>query len=126
MTALHSSGHGIDVRSLSVAVFRSCLERNLSVEDAIGGDSRAAGLPGRDRALLANILLTGFRHKGEIEAVLKGLLDRPLPRKSGSAMDILFLGVAQLLFLQMPPHAVIDLSRAAQGGYSRTVHARGS
>ncbi len=115
MTALHSSGHGIDVRSLSVAVFRSCLERNLSVEDAIGGDSRAAALPGRDRALLANILLTGFRHKGEIEAVLKGLLDRPLPRKSGSAMDILFLGVAQLLFLQMPAHAVIDLSvRAAK------------
>jgi 16S rRNA (cytosine967-C5)-methyltransferase len=110
MTALPSSGHVTDVRSLSVAVYRNCLERNVSVEDAIGGDPRAAGLPARDRALLANILLTGFRHKGEIEAVLKGLLDRPLPRKSGSAMDILFLGVAQLLFLKMPAHAVIDLS----------------
>lgn len=115
MTALPSSGHVTDVRSLSVAVYRNCLERNGSVEDAIVGDPRTAVLPSRDRALLANILLTGFRHKGEIEAVLKKLLDRPLPRKSGSAMDILFLAVAQLLFLKMPAHAVIDLSvRAAK------------
>lgn len=104
-----------EVRSLAVHLFRICRERRITVEDAIDGDPHTALLAGRDKALLASILLTGFRHKGEIEAVLNGVLERPLPRKSGPVMDILVLGVAQLLFLRMPAHAVIDLSvRAAK------------
>lgn len=103
------------VRTLAATLFRTCLDRKITVEDAIESDTRAGKLASRDRALLASILLTAFRHRGEIEAVLKGLLDKPLPRKSGPAGDILFLGVAQLLFLQMPAHAVIDQSvRAAK------------
>lgn len=64
----------------------------------------------RDRALLSTLLLTVFRHRGEIDAILARLLDRPLPRKSGATREILVLGVAQLLFLGMAPHAVIDLA----------------
>jgi 16S rRNA (cytosine967-C5)-methyltransferase len=115
MTDPSSAAPGADVRSIAVALYRSCLDRKITVEEAVEGDTRARKLPARDRALLANILLTCFRHKGESEAVLNRLLDKPLPRKSGATMDILILGVAQLLFLDMPPHAVIDLSvRAAK------------
>jgi 16S rRNA (cytosine967-C5)-methyltransferase len=115
MTDPSSAAPGADVRSIAVALYRSCLDRKITVEEAVEGDTRARKLPARDRALLANILLTCFRHKGESEAVLNRLLDKPLPRKSGATMDILVLGVAQLLFLDMPPHAVIDLSvRAAK------------
>jgi 16S rRNA (cytosine967-C5)-methyltransferase len=115
MTDPSSAAPGADVRSIAVALYRSCLDRKITVEEAVEGDTRARNLPARDRALLANILLTCFRHKGESEAVLNRLLDKPLPRKSGATMDILILGVAQLLFLDMPPHAVIDLSvRAAK------------
>jgi 16S rRNA (cytosine967-C5)-methyltransferase len=35
---------------------------------------------------------------------------KPLPRKSGAAHLILLAATAQLLFLDTPAHAVIDLS----------------
>jgi 16S rRNA (cytosine967-C5)-methyltransferase len=125
MTEGASRPQGPDVRTLAVILFRACRERRISVEEAIEGERQATGLPLRDRALLASILLTTFRHLGEIEAVLRRLLDKPLPRKSGPAQDILILGVAQLLFLQMPAHAVIDLSVRAAKADRNALHFSG-
>jgi 16S rRNA (cytosine967-C5)-methyltransferase len=119
------AGPGADVRSLAVLLYRICHERRITVEDAIEGDPRATKLDPRDRGLLASILLTSFRHKGEIESVLQKHLTRHLPRKSGPIMDILVLGVAQLLFLRMPAHAVIDLSARAAKEDRNALHFSG-
>ena len=125
MNNLSSDAQVADARTLAAKLFRACLDRQVTVEDIIDKDSRAGTLSFRDRALLASILLTGFRHLGEIEAVLKKLLDKPLPRKSGPAADILALGVAQLLFLDMPAHAVIDLSVRAAKADRNALHFSG-
>lgn len=104
------SAQGLEVRHLAPHLLRSCLDRKVTVEDAISGSRDAQALEPRDRALLSSMLLTAFRHGGEIDAILARLVDRPLPRKSGTTREILVLGVAQLLFLGMAPHAVIDLA----------------
>lgn len=115
------AAQGPEVRALAVTLFRTCLSRKITVEEAMDGDARVGQLSPRDRGLLATILLTAFRPLGEIEKVIARLLDSPLPRKSGAAPDILRLGIAQLLFLDMPPHAVIDLSvRAAKADRNAT------
>lgn len=116
---------GLEVRRLAVEIFRTCLDRKQTVEEAVDGNVRAAALAPRDRAFLLNLLLTTFRHKGEVEAVLAKLLAKPLPRKSGPAADILALGIAQLLFLGMAPHAVIDLSVRAAKADRNAVHFSG-
>lgn len=110
MTVPASSAQGVDVRRIAATLLRSCLDRRLTVEDAIGSSAAAGELVPRDRALLSTLLLTTFRHRGEIDAILTRFLDRPLPRKSGAAREILELGVAQLVFLGMAPHAVIDVA----------------
>ena len=125
MTSQQNELLGPDVRSLAVGLFRACMDRKITVEDAIDGDTRAGQLSPRDRGLLATILLTAFRHLGEIEKVLGKLLDKPLPRKSGAAAEILRLGIAQLLFLDMPPHAVIDLSVRAAKADRNAIHFSG-
>lgn len=104
------AAQGLEVRRLAAHLLRTSIERRLTVEDAISSSTDAQALEPRDRAFLSSLLLTTFRHRGEIDAILAKLLDRPLPRKSGAARDILVLGVAQLLFLQLAPHAVIDLA----------------
>lgn len=104
------SAQGLAVRRLAPRLLRSCIERKLTVEEAVAGDAGARAMEPRDRAFLSTLLLTAFRHRGEIDTILARLVDRPLPRKSGSAPEILVLGVAQLLFLGMAPHAVIDLA----------------
>ncbi len=67
-------------------------------------------LPVRDRAFVRAIVATALRRKGQIDDIIRRFLDRPLAAKSGSAYAILLSGFAQILFLDTPPHAAIDLS----------------
>ena len=110
MTSPALETQGLTTRTLAADLLRTCLDRKLTVEEAMSSSHDVQRLDARDRAFLSTLLLTSFRHGGEIDAILARLVDRPLPRKSGSARSILILGVTQLLFLDMAPHAVIDLA----------------
>lgn len=110
MTSPASQTQGLEVRRIAVALLRYCRERKVTVEEALAANEAVSRLEARDRAFLSTLLLTVFRHSGEIDAILAKFLDRPLPRKSGAAREVLEIGVVQLQFLAMPPHAVIDLA----------------
>jgi len=64
----------------------------------------------RDRALARAVAATTLRRQGELEYVLGAFLERPLPRDQGRLWPILLTGAAQLLCLDMAPHAVVDLA----------------
>ena len=99
---------GMDARQIAVLVFRAVLDQRRTLDDLLEHDDAVKQLELRDRAFLNNLLRTAFRHLGEIEAIRAKHVVKPLPRKSGSAGDILTLAIAQLLFLDTPPHAAID------------------
>src|SRR5206468_1648222 len=67
-------------------------------------------LAARDRSFIHALVATALRRKGEIEAVLRQFLAAPLPRSAGNADLILLTGAAQLLFMEVPAHAAIDLA----------------
>jgi len=67
-------------------------------------------LEGRDRSFAHALVASSLRHGGEIKTVLGKFLAKPLPRSSGMAVDILTIAAAQLLFMEVSPHAAIDLS----------------
>jgi 16S rRNA (cytosine967-C5)-methyltransferase len=67
-------------------------------------------LEGRDRSFAHALVASSLRHGGEIRTVLGKFLTKPLPRSSGMAVDILTIAAAQLLFMEVSPHAAIDLS----------------
>jgi 16S rRNA (cytosine967-C5)-methyltransferase len=67
-------------------------------------------LPRRDRALARAIVGASLRRKGQIDRVLETFLDRGLPARAGTLYPILLSGSAQLLFMDVPPHAAIDLA----------------
>jgi len=71
---------------------------------------RLATLQARDRALARAIAATVLRRQGELEHVLKAFLERPLPANKGRLWPILLTGAAQLVCLDMAPHAVVDLA----------------
>ncbi len=99
---------GIVARQVAVRIYRAVLDERRTLDDLFEHDDAVKQLEIRDRAFLNNLLRTVFRHMGEIEQVKSKHLAKPLPRKSGSAGDILTLAIAQLLFLDTPPHAAID------------------
>lgn len=56
------------------------------------------------------LLLSTLRHLGQIDALLKPLLDKPIPPRHRAVMDALRLGVAQLLVLETAAHAAVNES----------------
>lgn len=101
---------GLEVRLLAAKTLEAIFERQLTLEEALDQEPAVAKLEPRDRAFLVTLILTTFRHLGEIKAVVGTHLAKPLPRKSGPANLILWLAATQLLFLDTPPHAAIDLA----------------
>lgn len=116
---------GLETRRIAATLLRTCIARKLTVEEALAGSEAAAALSSRDRAFLSTLLLTSFRHRGEIESILARFLDKPLPRKSGATRDILAIAVTQLLFLQIAPHAVIDIAVRSAKADRNAVHFSG-
>ncbi len=60
------------------------------------------------RSYVRMLLLSTLRHLGQIDALLKPLLDKPIASKHRPVMDALRLGVAQLLVLGTAPHAAVN------------------
>ncbi|HEY8580121.1 MAG TPA: transcription antitermination factor NusB, partial [Beijerinckiaceae bacterium] len=57
-----------------------------------------------------SITLTSLRRLGVIRAALARCLDRGMPKKSGSLEPLLVTAAAQILFMEAPDHAAVDLA----------------
>lgn len=125
MTSATEVVQGLPVRLLAARLLREVLEYRKQLEEAMDAERAVLQLDPRDRAFLHALLVAALRHKGEINAVLRSFLEKPLPRKSGLTWFILAAGAAQLLFLDSPAHAVIDLAVRSAKADSQAAHFTG-
>lgn len=106
---------GLQARRQAVHILGNVLDNKQSLSDALESPG-LQNLEARDRAFAHAIAAVTLRHKGQIDHTLKQFLKRPLPAKSGIARHILTSAAAQLLFLDIAPHAAIDMAvRLANG-----------
>lgn len=68
------------------------------------------GLPERDRALVRMLVATVLRRLGTLRGIILPLAERGLPKDAPLLELALLLGAAQILFLDVPDHAAVDLS----------------
>ena len=69
-----------------------------------------ADLDPRDLALARSIATVSLRRLGSIRRALGARLEKGLPKKSGGLEWILIAASAQILFLDLPAHAAVDLA----------------
>jgi 16S rRNA (cytosine967-C5)-methyltransferase len=69
-----------------------------------------AGLSERDRALVRALTATVLRRLGTLRHVLAHCLQKGFPTRAPAAEIALLLGAAQILWLDIPDHAAVDLS----------------
>lgn len=74
------------------------------------GHPQFRALEARDRALVRAILTTALRFRRTIQALVDARLQRPLPGNALSLGHILHVGAAQILFLDVPDSAAVDLA----------------
>jgi len=64
---------------------------------------------GRDIAFTREMSMTALRRKGQVDAILTKLSDRPLEKiDPQAAVNLLRLGAVQLLFMDVRDHAAVD------------------
>jgi 16S rRNA (cytosine967-C5)-methyltransferase len=106
-------GVGLPARRAAVSLLTCVLRERQPLDDALVNSPASRemiSMAERDRGLARAIASTVLRHKGQLDAVLDSFIDKKLPKRSGPLREILLSAACQLLFLNTPAHAAIDLA----------------
>ncbi|HKH80812.1 MAG TPA: transcription antitermination factor NusB [Methylovirgula sp.] len=105
---------GVAARVAAAAILRDVIVGGHMLDElfaAGSGFSRLAGLEPRDIALTRSIVTVALRRLGTIRQALASLLDNGLPRPAATQIEsCLTIAAAQILFLDVPDHAAVDLA----------------
>ncbi|MGC1466941.1 MAG: transcription antitermination factor NusB [Pseudolabrys sp.] len=109
---------GLAARRIAADIIDGVLRRRTALDEQLSGKSAHPGLAtleDRDRALTRRLVATVLRRLGTLRHRVGALLDRGFPSDAPRAETILLIGTAQILWLDVPDHAAVDLSvRLAQ------------
>lgn len=78
--------------------------------DNDNGHPHYLALDARDRSLVRAILTTALRYRVTIGKLLSKRLEKPLPPNATALQHILHVAAAQILFLDIPDSAAVDLA----------------
>lgn len=95
-------------RTAAFELLAAVLDHKRLLDDALEQSPAFAKLAERDKGLAALLARTVLRRLGEIDAIIRAFLEKPLGRKGHEVGHVLRIGLAQLLFLEMPEHAAVD------------------
>ncbi|MEQ1522613.1 MAG: RsmB/NOP family class I SAM-dependent RNA methyltransferase [Aestuariivirga sp.] len=110
MPAARPEKPGLLARRAAISLLQGVTLDQQPLDQLLETNAEFRLLEGRDRSFAHALVASSLRHGGEIKTVLGKFLTKPLPRSSGMAVDILTIAAAQLLFMEVSPHAAIDLS----------------
>jgi 16S rRNA (cytosine967-C5)-methyltransferase len=109
---------GLAARRIAADLVDGVLRRRLALDEQLGGRSANPGiatLADRDRALMRRLAATALRRLGTLRHLLGGFLDKGFPADAPRTEAILLIGAVQILWMDVPDHAAVDLSvRLAQ------------
>jgi len=109
---------GLAARRIAADILDGVLHKHRTLDEQLDGAAAHPGLKtlsDRDRALMRRLVATILRRLGTLGHVLSRLLDRGVPTDAPRAQSALLIGAAQILWMDVPDHAAVDLSvRLAQ------------
>jgi 16S rRNA (cytosine967-C5)-methyltransferase len=109
---------GLAARRIAADILDGVLRRRIALDELLSGKNAHPGLPAladRDRALTRRMTATVLRRLGTLRRLIGGFLEKGFPADAPRAETIRLLGAAQILWLEVPDHAAVDLSvRLAQ------------
>src|SRR6195952_736159 len=104
---------GLAARRIAADILDGVLPKRRTLDDQLEGAAAHPGLKAlsdRDRALMRRLVATILRRMGTLNHVLSRLLDRGIPTDAPRAQSALMIGAAQILWMDVPDHAAVDLS----------------
>jgi len=104
---------GLAARRVAADILDAVLRRHRPLDEQLDGAEAHPGLAAlseRDRALTRKLVATALRRLGSLRLLLGAALDRGLPDDAPRVEAALLVGAAQILWLDVPDHAAVDLA----------------
>jgi 16S rRNA (cytosine967-C5)-methyltransferase len=103
---------GLAARVAAARAVAEALTQGRPLEERLAADLslRGSSADPRDAALARSIATVSLRRLGTIRKALAARLDKGWPRRSGMLEWTLIVAAAQILFLDTPDHAAVDLA----------------
>ena len=103
---------GLAARVLAARAVAEALTLARPLDERLAADlTQAKGaLDARDRALARSIATVSLRRLGTIRKAIARRLEKGMPRRRGALEWTLVVAAAQILFLDTPDHAAVDLA----------------
>lgn len=109
---------GLQARLAAAVILQDIVAKGHLLDERFSASAvpnRLQGLERRDRALTRSIVTSALRRLGTIREAIARHLERGLPKGASELEWILITGAAQILLLDVPDHAAVDLAvRAAR------------
>src|SRR5579863_2077534 len=108
-----SEAPGLAARRIAADILDGVLHKRRTLDEQLDGAGAHPGLKtlsDRDRALMRRLVATILRRLGTLGHILSRLLDRGVPTDAPRAQSALLIGAAQILWMDVPDHAAVDLS----------------
>ncbi|MEP0943938.1 MAG: RsmB/NOP family class I SAM-dependent RNA methyltransferase [Rhizobiaceae bacterium] len=107
---------GLATRTTAAILLTRVIDDGRSLDgllDTRHGPRQFSELSQADKGLARAIVTVALRRRGEIDYALGKLLDRKLPSKARHLVHTLHVAAAQILFLDIPDSAAVDLAVTA-------------
>ncbi len=112
---------GLAPRACALAILQQVLAQKKPLDQALDTDSVFPRLDARDRAFVRMLVATALRRKGQIDDLIARAMDKAQEPRPDTLRYILYVGITQILFMDVPDHAAVDtsVSLAAQAGLEK-------
>lgn len=99
---------GVPARLAAVHLLERVLKHGRTFDDALSEVPMLNALAGPDSAFARMLALTALRHHGQAQSIVAALLTKPLPGRAAALAGLIEIGITQLLWLDVAPHAAVD------------------
>ena len=114
---------GLAARKAAQSILSDVLRKKRPLDAAIAEALSRTQLAPRDAGFARTIAATSLRRFGQLEALIRAFVPKaPPPHKAGPTLEILIAGAAELLFLNVAPHAAVDAANRLAQADSKAVH----
>lgn len=104
---------GLTARMTAARLLAAIVDASTSLDgltDSTNGHPRFLALDSKDRSLVRAMLVTALRFRCTIDCLIEDRLDRPLPGNAHALKHILHIAATQILFLDVPDSAAVNLA----------------
>ncbi len=99
-----------NARLSAMVALAHTIDKGKPLDSAWAADRHFASMSPSDKAFTQLLVKTVLRRLGQIDELIGKFLEHPLTSKTARITHILRLGIAQLIWLETPPHAAVHSS----------------